>query len=144
MKAERRGLRVVLDTNVLVSAVGFRSERLRKVWDLVEEKSFEAVVSPFILEEFERNLKSKAGFSMEEAQQAIAWVKDFVTVVHPRLHLSVIDAKESDNRILECAVEARADVLLTGNLRHIRPLGRFRGIQILTPREFLGKHFPAE
>ena len=40
---------------------------------------------------------------------------------------------QTDNRILECALEAVADVLVTGNLKHIRPLAFFEGIDILTP-----------
>ena len=40
-------------------------------------------------------------------------------------------------------MEAAAQILVTGNFKHIRPLGFFRGIEILTPREFLDKYFPA-
>jgi predicted nucleic acid-binding protein len=58
--------------------------------------------------------------------------------------VSIITSKESDNRILECALDAKAEVLVTGDLRDIRPLNTFRGIEILTPREFLDKHFPRE
>lgn len=39
-------------------------------------------------------------------------------------------------------MEAKADTIVTGNMKHIRPLGRFQGIEILTPREFLDRHFP--
>lgn len=49
--------------------------------------------------------------------------------------------KDADNRILECAIEAQADVLITGNFKHIRPLDSFRGITILSPREFLDRYF---
>lgn len=44
---------------------------------------------------------------------------------------------ESDNRILECAVAAEADYIVTGDLRHLRPLDEYRGIKIRTPVEFL-------
>jgi len=54
----------------------------------------------------------------------------------------VITRLEADNRILECAVDAHANVLITGNMKDIRPLGTFRGIEILTPREFLARYFP--
>ena len=63
-----------------------------------------------------------------------------ISVMHSKV--SAISSKESDNRILECALDAQADVLVTGDMRDIRPLNSFRGIEILTPREFLDKHFP--
>ena len=43
---------------------------------------------------------------------------------------------EPDNRILECAVEAAAHVIISGD-RHLRTLGAYRTIAILSPREFL-------
>lgn len=64
-------------------------------------------------------------------------------IVRPQDKIQAIERKDSDNRILECALEAEADVLVTGNMRHIRPLGAFQGVDILTPREFLDKYFPA-
>jgi len=42
-----------------------------------------------------------------------------------------------DHRILECAVAARADYLITGDKRHLQSLKHFRGIQIVSPREFI-------
>jgi len=65
------------------------------------------------------------------------------TVLEPRIRIHAIKRVEADNRILECAVEDKADVLITGDLRDIRPLGHFQGIAILTPREFLQKYFPS-
>ena len=42
-----------------------------------------------------------------------------------------------DHRILECAVAARVDYIITGDKRHLQALKHFRGIQIVSPREFL-------
>ena len=69
-------------------------------------------------------------------------MRDFAVIVSPKSKVFAIREKDADNRILECGLAAKADVIVTGNMRHIRPLGRFRGIDILTPREFLDKHFP--
>ena len=63
------------------------------------------------------------------------------SVVDPKFKISVIERDETDNRILECAIEAKAEVLVTGNLKHIRPLASFHDIEILTPREFLTEYF---
>jgi predicted nucleic acid-binding protein len=58
-------------------------------------------------------------------------------LVLPRVRLAVVTAKESDNRVLECAVEGQADVIVTGDRKHLLPLGSYAGIPIITPRDFL-------
>ena len=59
------------------------------------------------------------------------------TRIHPTLHLSSVVQDADDHRILECAVAARVDYLITGDKSHLQPLKHFRGIQIVSPREFL-------
>lgn len=62
--------------------------------------------------------------------------------MHPKEKIDVIKTHDPDNRILECAVEAQANVLVTGNMKDIRPLGSFRGIEIISPQEFIAEYFP--
>jgi putative PIN family toxin of toxin-antitoxin system len=131
-------LRVVLDTNVLISALAFQGET-RKIWDLAESKQFCLFSSPFILSEVERNLL-RLGLAADHTAILMEELRRVASVVEPSVKVSVIKQDETDNRILECALEARADVLVTGNLKHIRPVGSFAGIEILTPREFLTKY----
>lgn len=136
-------MRIVLDTNVLISAVLFGGNP-STIMDLVQDGKVDLLVSPFILGEFQNKLAAKFGFSPTQAGEARAEVEMLSSTVNPRLKIDTIKRKESDNRILECAVEAAAQVLVTGDMRDIRPLGRFRGTEILTPREFLEKYFPSE
>ena len=132
-------LRVVLDTNVLISTLAFQGET-KKIWDLARRKRFYLFTSSFILSELDRNLL-RLGLGADQASALLEEAKDVASIVEPTARVSVIEQDETDNRILECAVEAKADVLVTGNLRHIRPLGSFQGIEILTPREFLSRYF---
>lgn len=143
MQAEHDPLRVVLDTNVLISAIGFQGGT-RRIWALAEERKFHLFVSPFILEELRRNLIAKAKLSEIATDLLIKEVRVHAEEVRPLVEIAAIQRKDSDNRILECAVEAKADVLVTGNMRDLRPLGAFRGIAILTPGEFLARHFPGQ
>ncbi len=83
----------------------------------------------------------KLGLDADQIALLIKEVRGVASVVDPSDKISVIEQDETDNRILECAVEAKADVLVTGNLKHIRPLASFQGIDIVTPREFLTKYF---
>jgi predicted nucleic acid-binding protein len=53
------------------------------------------------------------------------------------VRLSGLVTAEADHRVLECALAARADFLVTGDKKHLHPLKRFRGIRILSPRAFL-------
>ncbi len=59
-------------------------------------------------------------------------------VVDPPNSISAVQGSETDNRIIECAVEAKADALITGDKQHLLPLRTFRGIRIVSPAEFLG------
>lgn len=136
-------MRIVLDTNVLVSAALRPEGHVAPILRLAAEGKFTVIVSPFILSEFERTLGSaKIGFEPERIAQAVAAVREIVTVIQPKTQLKVVQAKDSDNRILECAVDAKADALVTGDMHHIRPLGTVQGIEILTPREFRDKYLP--
>lgn len=135
MKGAAKHLRVVLDTNVLISALAFQG-MVRKVWGLAQEGRFAVFVSPFILGELERNL-NKLGVSRTKISLLLEDVKLTAHVVHPTKTITVIESDKTDNRILECGIEAKADMIVTGNMKHIRPLGTFQGMTIVTPREFL-------
>ena len=57
--------------------------------------------------------------------------------VDPPRSVSVIREKDDDNRILECALSARAHYLVSGDRRHLLPLRKFRGVSIVTPAEVM-------
>jgi len=145
MSPANKRLRVVFDTNVLFSAVVFAKDRPPlKVLELVRRGKIEAVISPFILEELRRNLIRKARWEESRFSALERDLKRHVFLVTPKTRLSVVQRVDADNRILECALDAKADVLVTGNMRDIRPIGSFQGIKILTPKEFLDRYFPGE
>ena len=136
-------MRVVLDTNVLFSAVGFpKDSPPSKILELAREGKYEAILSPFILDELVRSLRENLAWDEEGLARLRRKLRTTFSIIHPKTHLRVIKRKDSDNRILECAVAAKASVLITGDLQDLRPLGHFESIEILTPREFLHKYFP--
>ena len=132
-------MRVVIDTNVLVSALLFGGKP-SSIVESAKDGRIELCVSPFILTEFEDKLKSKFGYSVRGAREARTDIEMISRIVQPQTKVRAIQRKDSDNRILECAVDAGAEVLVTGNMKDIRPLGRFEGVEILTPAEFLDKY----
>ena len=143
MPPEGKRLRVVVDTNVLFSALAFPADSPPSiVLQMILNGKLDAWMSPFIMEELERTLRERADWEDERLLALRKRCKGVFGWMVPTTHLHVIRRLEADNRILECAVDAQADVLVTGNMRDIRPLGAFRGIEILTPREFLRRHVP--
>jgi putative PIN family toxin of toxin-antitoxin system len=142
MMPESKLLRVVVDTNVLFSALAFGKDSPPfRVLELVREGKIEAVVSPFILSELENALARKAGWDPHRIIELRKRFKNLFVLIEPRSHFKTIKRKDTDNRILECAVDANAHVLVTGDHQDILPLRRVHEVEILTPREFLQKHF---
>lgn len=131
-------MRAVADTNVYISALNFGGTA-DEVLTLGRAQAIQLFISPSILQEVEGVLLSKFRWSAARTRQAIAGIREFAQLVQPKESVHVIKDDEPDNRVLECALEARADVLVTGD-RHLRQLGTFRGIPILSPGEFLDVH----
>jgi putative PIN family toxin of toxin-antitoxin system len=131
-------VRIVLDTNVWVSALAFPDgacdQLLRR---LLRHHAVELFASSFILKEFERVLLKKLDFSYEETKSACRILRRLVTFVEPAELVKVVKEKDADNRILECALAAKAELLVTGDTKHLLPLKSFRGIAIKSPREVL-------
>ena len=129
-------VKVVIDTNVLVSATLFGGNP-EKVLDLVEERKIKIFISKEILEEFKRVLQRKFGFSSDMAEVTASAIKEISTLVTPTQRLNVIKKKEADNKVLECAVGGKAQYIISGDKRHLLPLKEYQGIKILSPAEFL-------
>ena len=129
-------MRVVLDTNVIVSGLNFPGNE-RLVLELALRGRFELCLSPFILEEAAGVLTRKFVWDEGRSSQALRALGNAGTVIYPRRLPEVIEGGHADNRILECAVEASADYLVTGDRRHLLPLGTHGGVRILNAPRFL-------
>ncbi len=129
-------MRVVLDTNVIVSGLNFPGNE-RLVLELAVRGRFELYLSTFILEEADGVLERKFGWDDERSSEALRALGNAATVIYPRRLPEVIGGGHADNRIMECAVEAFADYLVTGDRRHLLPLGEHRGTRILNAPRFL-------
>ena len=129
-------VKMVVDTNVLISAILFGGNP-EKVLSMAEEKRIEMLISSEILEEFTNVLKDKFSFSQDMAELVASGIKEISTLVIPTQRLKVIKEKDADNRVLECAVEGKAQYIVTGDTRHLQPLKEYKGIRILSPVQFL-------
>ena len=129
-------VKVVIDTNVLVSAILFGGNP-EQVLDSVEEGKIKILISEEILEEFKEVLQRKFGFSLDIVEVTVSAIKGISTLVTPTQRLNVIKKKENDNRILECAVEGKVQYIVSGDKRHLLPLKEYQGMKILSPAKFL-------
>ena len=127
-------LKVVLDTNVIVSALNFSGFPSR-VLGLAARGNIRNVISTHILNEVERILHDKFSWGLLEAQAAANWLKLISKQVHPKTRFHII-FDEADNRVLECAREGNADFIVSGD-HHLTDLKTFQGTQIVTPADFL-------
>ena len=128
--------RVVLDTNVYLSAILFAGPP-EVIVHLARSRALLLVVSAPILAELTRVLRTKFDWTATQAREAVQEIRSLAVEVRPRERVRVIAADEPDNRVLECAVAGSVQAIVTGDWHHLRPLEPFRGMPILTPREFL-------
>ena len=129
-------MRVVLDTNVIVSGLNFPGNE-RLVLDLARRGRFELCLSPFILQEVAGVLSRKFGWSEERSTQAVRMLRDAAIVIEPSRVPEVVESNKADNRILGCVLEASADYLITGDRRHLLPLEEYGSARILNAPRFL-------
>ena len=128
--------RVVLDTNVLISAVLFNGSP-RAILELVIGGSVHCSLSLAILDELRDVLeRPKFRFSPEQAFQVIEELHAVCDIVNPAIRVNVITADPNDNIILECALESKADIIISGD-QHLLAVAEFKGIQIVSPSDYI-------
>jgi len=133
--SEKKLIRVVLDTNVLISAFFWRGNEY-KVLRKAFEGEFEPLTSRAIIAELEGVLSKKFGAARSWIEEAIKALTTNLVMITTKHRLNVIKDDENDNRILECAVEGGADFIISGDV-HLLKLQEYRGVRILRSEDFL-------
>jgi putative PIN family toxin of toxin-antitoxin system len=128
-------LKVLLDTNVIVSGLNFPASNPAKILIMVASGEIANFTSGHIFNEARRILADKFFWTREEVDAAEVWLKTFSKSVNPQSRISVI-ADDPDNRILECAVEGQTDFIISGD-HHLTDLENYQGIKIVDPATFL-------
>jgi putative PIN family toxin of toxin-antitoxin system len=128
-------LRVVLDTNVLVSALLHDRGNEARAVRLVRGGFLLACASPAILNEYERVLyRPSFRFQTEFVKQYLGSLRSQTLIVTPG-NVVMASPDEPDNRFLECAETAKADFLVTGNKRHFP--SHWKSTKVVNARELL-------
>lgn len=125
---------VVLDTNVIISALVFGGNP-RRVVQLAERRAYTMVSSDAIQNETERVLLEKFRWATAQVVRACAPIWDIAQIVVPQVAVTAAGDPD-DNRILECALAGDAAVIVTGDQDLLR-LNPYERIRIVSPAEFL-------
>ena len=104
--------------------------------DLALFGAFQLVTSPILLAELDEKLVFKFNVLIEDSEKIQLKLKGATQLVEPAEQIAFIREDPDDDRVLECAVAAKANCIVSGD-RHLLKLGSFRGIKILTVRQFI-------
>jgi putative PIN family toxin of toxin-antitoxin system len=128
-------IRVVIDTNVIVSAMLRSGGFPESVFNLAMGGEVQCYASESILAEYEEVLRRpRLAIDPDKVTLALARIRAAISLVEPA-HAVTAATDPDDNIFLECAETAQADYLVTGNGRHFPE--RWAGTQVVTPRQFM-------
>ena len=128
-------MRVVFDTNIFISALVIPGSLAEKAVSRIIEGRDELVLSTDIIKEVLSVLSSKFGREREALSHVAVILLDLGNWVKPDQRIRVL-RDEPDNRILECAVSGRAELIVTGDKEMLR-LKEYMGIKIISLRDYL-------
>ena len=138
-------MKVVIDTNVLISGIISTQSPPACIIDLWVSNKITVCVSSEIIEEYLSVLLRPKFARVGTPQERYKLVSQLVElgntlIINPDFKLNIITDDPDDNIILECAAEAGAEVVISGD-DHLLSLSAYEGIPILTPAEYLQRFF---
>jgi uncharacterized protein len=128
-------VRVVFDSNILISALVFPGKQAEKAILRIIENRDRLFISKPIVDEVLGVLARKFARDPEELARVAVLLNELAEMIRPRRRSRVLK-DEADNRILECAATGGADLIVTGDQAMLE-LGSFKGIQITSLRAYL-------
>jgi putative PIN family toxin of toxin-antitoxin system len=130
-------VRVVLDTNVVVSALVYGGNP-RQILQAAIAGTIDVPVSESLIQELQEVLRRpQFGLSAQYVRNAIAELTTIAQWETPDQHHHVVEEDPADDLVLDCAVAAEADYLVTGD-KHLLRLGRLGRVEIVTLQDFVG------
>ena len=130
-------MKLVLYTNILISALGWNGNERNLILSAFEHK-IELILSLDILTEFVLVLqRPKFEFiEKKEIMKFLEFLFSVCNIVTPKEKIELIKDDPEDNKILECAVAGEVDFIITGD-KHLLNLKKFKGIKIVDAKELL-------
>jgi uncharacterized protein len=128
-------LRVVLDTNIYIAAFNHPAGRNATLWAAARAGRYRLLTSAAIIQEVARVLRIGFAWQEENVRKAIRVIAQVAEVVPTRIALNVVTADPADDRILECAIDGNAD-LIVSNDHHLLDLKAYEQIAIISGPDF--------
>ena len=128
-------LSAVLDTNIYIAAFAHPKGRNAAVWNAALDWRYQLLVSPAIIRETAKVLRRDFARREDRVQMAIRVVAQTARIIVPHSVLSAVAADPDDNRILECAVDGKADITVS-NDHHLLDLRTYAAIPIVAGVDF--------
>jgi len=126
----------VIDSNIFISGIIFGGNP-RKIIDLVTEGKIQLYISSDILREIKEVLeRDKFGFSQNITQQIIFEIESLSEFVSPKSKHSIVNRDPDDNIIIDCAMEAKVDYIITGDY-DLLSLKEYKNIKIINASDFM-------
>lgn len=125
-------MRVVLDTNVLISAFVFPGGAPEQVYRRVLDGGSILVTSRPLLSELGRVLTEKFDWDPSYVEEVVGQLVRLAVVVQPTDEVTDLTDDPADNRVLEAAAAGDAELIVSGD-RHLLALDTWRRIRIVTP-----------
>jgi putative PIN family toxin of toxin-antitoxin system len=129
-------MRVVLDANVYISAL-LVGRGCEEILTLGRTGVLQVLSSPEIIDEVASVLRRKFHWSPADIRPLLDEARDLCRMIPFDPAEVEFPADPADAKILACGVAGKADVIVTGDKKHLLPLKRYRGIPIVSPAEFL-------
>lgn len=130
-------MRVVFDTNIYISALVIPGGNAEEAYLEAVRGAFDLYTSVAILTETARVLQTKFDWAEDKVREAVQTISQMAIVLCPRPTLHILD-DEPDNRILECAIAAQAEFVVSGD-RHLLALKHHADITMISLADFLTK-----
>lgn len=104
---------------------------------MIEDGFAIGYTSSTLLQELKKVLcYPKFRLTIKDIASALGYYQIVLKVVEPKFKVNIVHDDPSDNRVLECALAVKADVIVSGD-KHLLALGEFRNIRIITSAKFL-------
>ena len=130
-------MKAVFDTNIFLSAFAIPGGKAEEAYLLCLQAKFILCSSIPILTETAQKLREKFGWDEDRITHLLKTIASVAVITKPPSHVHLLP-DEPDNRVLECAEEAKADFIVTGD-KHLLSLKHFKSTSIITLSDFIEK-----
>ncbi|MBS3137713.1 putative toxin-antitoxin system toxin component, PIN family [Candidatus Woesearchaeota archaeon] len=131
-------IRIVLDTNIIISAFGWSGNEYN-ILQKVMNKELLLVLSPEILDEYKRILLlQRLEFQEDEVEEFISALLEVAELIYPiyNKQSSIAIRDKDDIKFIICAIESKADYIITGD-NDLLVIDKYNSIQIISSKNFL-------